>query len=302
MTTGGTPPSGSGSKKSPAVIVGLTVGYYVWWGAVAIAAIVGGTLLRNYCRPRDLACNVAVDFGALHGARNTLDCTLYSAGDAVAPWMRIAGIIALIIGIGAFLVTLVALPKAVQDDRAATATSAPSGGARLSGPAPQAGSSAQLVGEVLRRVSRAELLGGAAAILLFADLSLHWTRYVYAAYPNCNNPDQACGPPSYYSGWTAVPSGIQWVIVLACLATLIVVGAKMRGRSEQTENPRLLWLARGRLGAAGLASLLILYEIISPPAEFGGATTGAILGLLLAFLLTYSGYRAYRAMPSGQGA
>ena len=129
--------------------------------------------------------------------------------------------------------------------------------------------------------------------------AVHWTRYVYAGYPNCNTPGQACGPPSYYSGWTAVPSGIQWVIVLACLATLVMVGRKMRGRSQETtESPRLLLLARGRLGLGGLASLLILYEVISPPAEFGGATTGAVLGLLLAFVLTYSAYLAYRVIPA----
>ncbi len=66
----------------------------------------------------------------------------------------------------------------------------------------------------------------------------------------------------------------------------------MRGWNTQSpDSPRLVWLARFRLGAAALASLRILYEVISPPAEFGGASTGAIVGLVLALLLTLQGLR-----------
>jgi hypothetical protein len=300
------PITASASKQPSAsrLTLELTAGV-LWVVGLAVVAVFGGSLVQSKLASKVSLCNLQQNFAADTGQGQSTSqiahCGVYTVASEVAQVFHYLGIVALVgVAVIAILSVLGVVGKVTLAKEPGEQTKA--------APAPVAATSsmpsAQAFGRALGRSARYELLGAAAAVLLVADLWVSWNRYVYAAYPSCNVPaNTACGPPSYYTGGTTVPGVIQLFIYVACIATIVAVVAKVRAATPQAADaPRWVLLDLCRLVSGALATAGIVYAAISPPADFGGPWVGAYAGLLLGAVVTYSGYRAYRARRASKAA
>jgi hypothetical protein len=139
----------------------------------------------------------------------------------------------------------------------------------------------------VNRLSRGEQIAGVAAVLLIIDMFLNW----YSANLNSALQAQAdrFGIDTNADAWQ-VFSTTDILIFLTALAALVMVGARVMGRSANL--PVSLPLVVAVLGA--FTTLVVLWRIINQPGEneFINVEYGAYLGLLLLIALTYGAVQA----------
>jgi hypothetical protein len=130
----------------------------------------------------------------------------------------------------------------------------------------------------LDRLTMGEKIAGAAAIVLFISMFFSWFGF--------DNPGAALGIGGSitFNAWES----FDFIDLILFVTVLVTVGSLVAKASDALINfpfnPVVTVLG-------GLCALLILYRIIDPP---GGADRewGVFLGLILAALITYGGYRA----------
>jgi hypothetical protein len=139
----------------------------------------------------------------------------------------------------------------------------------------------------LNRLSRGEKIVGAAAILLFIDMFLHW----YSANVNDRVAAAASaqGVSTAVNAWDAF-STTDILLTITILVALAMVGT--RAMARPVNLPVSLPLVVAALGA--LMTLLVLWRIINQPGpnDFINVEYGAYLGLILIAALTYGAIEA----------
>lgn len=130
----------------------------------------------------------------------------------------------------------------------------------------------------LDRLSTGEKIAGGAAIVLFISMFFAWFGF--------DNPGEALGIGGSitFSAWES----FDFIDLILFVTVLVTVGSLVAKASDALVdfpfNPVVTVLG-------GLCLLLILYRIIDPP--YGtDREWGVFLGLILAALVTYGGYRA----------
>ena len=130
----------------------------------------------------------------------------------------------------------------------------------------------------LDRLSTGEKIAGVSAIVLLISMWFAWFGF--------DNPGEALGIGSSitFNAWESFDF-IDLILFVTVVVTVVSVVAKASDALVDFPfNPVVAVLG-------GLCVLLVLYRIIDPP---GGSDRewGAFLGLILAALVTYGGYRA----------
>jgi hypothetical protein len=134
----------------------------------------------------------------------------------------------------------------------------------------------------VNRLSRGEQIAGAAAVLLFIDMFLHWySANVSGAIAKLAS---RAGVDTAVDAWKAF-STTDLLLALTIVAALTMVGMRAMGRSPSL--PVSLPLLVAALGA--LTTLVVLWRIINQPGpnDFINVEYGAYLGLVLVGALTY---------------
>jgi hypothetical protein len=144
------------------------------------------------------------------------------------------------------------------------------------------------------RLSTGEKVSAVSAVLLFVFMFFDWFGVKVSGVPGFSGDVTSGGGGSAWDALDMIP-------ILLMLAIVAAIGvAVVRLTDADLEPPVSMNAIVAALG--GLAVLLILYRIISPPdfGSFGGVTVdatlkfGIFLGLLAAAGIAYGGYSAMR--------
>ena len=139
----------------------------------------------------------------------------------------------------------------------------------------------------LDRLTQGEKIAGAAAVVLFISMFFAWFGF--------DNPAQALGfgGSITFNAWES----FDFIDLILLVTVLVAVGSALAKASDRDVdfplNPVVAVLG-------GLSALLVLYRIVDPP---GGADRewAVFLGLILAALVAYGGYRAMEEEGSSFG-
>src|SRR5260221_2398866 len=143
------------------------------------------------------------------------------------------------------------------------------------------------------KLSTGEKISAVSAVLLFVFMFFDWFGVKVSGVPGFSGDITGSGG----SAWDA----LDVIPIFLMLAIVVAIGvAVIRLTDADLEPPISLNAIVAALG--GLAVLLILYRIISPPnfGSFGGVTVdatlkfGIFLGLIAAAGIAYGGYSAMR--------
>jgi hypothetical protein len=139
----------------------------------------------------------------------------------------------------------------------------------------------------VNRLSRGEQIAGAAAVLLFIDMFLHW--YSANVSDSISRLAARAGVSTSVSAWEAF-SYTDLLLLVTILVALAMVG--MRAMGTRVNLPVSLPLVAAVLGA--LMTLLVLYRILNQPGpnDFINVEYGAFIGLILIAALTYGSIEA----------
>jgi hypothetical protein len=139
----------------------------------------------------------------------------------------------------------------------------------------------------VNRLSRGEQIAGAAAVLLFIDMFLHW--YSANVSDSISRLAARAGVSTSVSAWEAF-SYTDLLLLVTILVALAMVGMRAMGTSANL--PVSLPLVAAVLGA--LMTLLVLYRILNQPGpnDFINVEYGAFIGLILIAALTYGSIEA----------
>jgi hypothetical protein len=144
------------------------------------------------------------------------------------------------------------------------------------------------------KLSTGEKISAASAILLFIFMFFDWFGVEVSGVPGFSGTVSSSGGGSAWDALDVIP-------IFLMLAIVVAIGvAVIRLTDADLEPPVSLNAIVAALG--GLAVLLILYRIVSPPdfGSFGGVTVdatlkfGIFLGLIAAAGIAYGGYSAMR--------
>jgi hypothetical protein len=144
------------------------------------------------------------------------------------------------------------------------------------------------------RLSTGEKVSAVSAVLLFVFMFFDWFGVKVSGVPGFSGDVTGSGGGSAWDALDVIPLFLMLAIVVAIAVAVI------RLTDADVEPPVSMNAIVAALG--GLAVLLILYRIISPPdfGSFGGVTVdatlklGIFLGLLAAAGIAYGGYSAMR--------
>lgn len=144
------------------------------------------------------------------------------------------------------------------------------------------------------RLSTGEKVSAVSAVLLFVFMFFDWFGVKVSGVPGFSGDVTGSGGGSAWDALDVIPIFLMLAIVVAIAVAVI------RLTDADVEPPVSMNAIVAALG--GLAVLLILYRIISPPdfGSFGGVTVdatlklGIFLGLLAAAGIAYGGYSAMR--------
>ncbi|HSR94168.1 MAG TPA: hypothetical protein VLK56_04820 [Solirubrobacterales bacterium] len=143
------------------------------------------------------------------------------------------------------------------------------------------------------KLSTGEKVSAVSAILLFVFMFFDWFGVKVSGVPGFSGTVSGSGG----SAWDA----LEVIPIFLMLAIVVAIGvAVIRLTDADLEPPVSLNAIVAALG--GLAVLLILYRIVSPPdfGSFGGVSVdatlkfGIFLGLIAAAGIAYGGYSAMR--------
>jgi hypothetical protein len=144
------------------------------------------------------------------------------------------------------------------------------------------------------RLSTGEKVSAVSAILLFVFMFFDWFGVEVSGVPGFSGTVSGSGGGSAWDALDVIP-------IFLMLAIVVAIGvAVIRLTDADVEPPVSMNAIVAALG--GLAVLLILYRIVSPPdfGSFGGVSVdatlkfGIFLGLLAAAGIAYGGYSAMR--------
>jgi len=144
------------------------------------------------------------------------------------------------------------------------------------------------------KLSTGEKISAASAVLLFIFMFFDWFGVEVSGVPGFSGTVSSSGGGSAWDALDVIP-------IFLMLAIVVTIGvAVIRLTDADLEPPVSLNAIVAALG--GLAVLLILYRIVSPPdfGSFGGVTVdatlkfGIFLGLIAAAGIAYGGYSAMR--------
>jgi hypothetical protein len=144
------------------------------------------------------------------------------------------------------------------------------------------------------KLNTGEKVSAASAILLFVFMFFDWFGVKISGVPGFSGDVSGSGGGSAWDALDVIPIFLMLAIVVAIGVALI------RLTDADLEPPVSLNAIVAALG--GLAVLLILYRIVSPPdfGSFGGVSVdatlkfGIFLGLIAAAGIAYGGYSAMR--------
>jgi hypothetical protein len=146
----------------------------------------------------------------------------------------------------------------------------------------------------LDRLNTGEKISAGSAILLFIFMFFDWFGVKISGVPGFSGSVSSSGGGSAWDALDVIP-------IFLMLAIVVAIGvAVVRLTDADLEPPVSLNAIVAALG--GLAVLLILYRIVSPPdfGSFGGVSVdttlkfGIFLGLIAAAGIAYGGYAAMR--------
>jgi hypothetical protein len=144
------------------------------------------------------------------------------------------------------------------------------------------------------KLSTGEKVSAVSAILLFIFMFFDWFGVKVSGVPGFSGDITGSGGGSAWDALDVIP-------IFLMLAIVVAIGvAVIRLTDADLEPPVSINAIVAALG--GLAVLLILYRIVSPPdfGSFGGVTVdatlkfGIFLGLIAAAGIAYGGYSAMR--------
>jgi hypothetical protein len=144
------------------------------------------------------------------------------------------------------------------------------------------------------KLSTGEKVSAVSAILLFVFMFFDWFGVKVSGVPGFSGDISGSGGGSAWDALDVIP-------IFLMLAIVVAIGVAMiRLTDADLEPPVSLNALVAALG--GLAVLLILYRIVSPPdfGSFGGVSVdatlkfGIFLGLIAAAGIAYGGYSAMR--------
>jgi outer membrane biosynthesis protein TonB len=145
----------------------------------------------------------------------------------------------------------------------------------------------------VNRLSRGEQIAGAAAVLLFIDMFLHW----YSLNLGGRQADAAgaLGIDTSFSAWR-IFSTTDLLMLLTVLVAVTMVAMRATGRKvELPVSPPLVTAALG-----ALTTLVVFYRIVNQPHDnrILNVEYGAYLGLILLAALTYGAVQAGGGMDT----
>lgn len=144
------------------------------------------------------------------------------------------------------------------------------------------------------KLSTGEKVSAVSAVLLFVFMFFDWFGVKVSGVPGFSGDVTSSGGGSAWDALDMIP-------IVLMLAIVVALGvAVVRLTDADLEPPVSINAIVAALG--GLAVLLILYRIVSPPdfGSFGGVTVdatlkfGIFLGLIAAAGIAYGGYSAMR--------
>lgn len=151
------------------------------------------------------------------------------------------------------------------------------------------------------KLSTGEKVSAVSAVLLFVFMFFDWFGVKVSGVPGFSGDVTSSGGGSAWDALDMIP-------IVLMLAIVVALGvAVVRLTDADLEPPVSINAIVAALG--GLAVLLILYRIVSPPdfGSFGGVTVdatlkfGIFLGLIAAAGIAYGGYSAMREEGSTFG-
>jgi hypothetical protein len=135
------------------------------------------------------------------------------------------------------------------------------------------------------RLSSGEKIAGVSAVLLFIAMFFAWFGYdTGAAGEFAKQFGVDIETSASFNAWESFDF-IDLVLLLTIVVTVGAIGMRMADMEISLPASTVVTL----LGA--ISTLLIVYRIIDPPGD-AGREWGVWLGLILAGLITYGGYRA----------
>jgi hypothetical protein len=126
------------------------------------------------------------------------------------------------------------------------------------------------------RIGQGELIAGIAGFVLLISLWLDWYSISVAKIINVSG-----------TAWDTM-SLIPWILFIASLIAIAVAVLRGLNQMPQTPYPPAMIVA----GAGAIAFVLVLFRVLSPPADGLGRDFGAFLALVAAAGVAYGGWRA----------